>query len=71
MTDEEKMKIIAEAMEIDSGILKSTDLLEKYEEWDSLAALSLVSIVDKKLNKTINGNELKGVKTVQEIMNLL
>lgn len=71
MTDEEKLKAIKEAMDIDEGTIKPTDLLEIYDDWDSLSALSLIAFIDKKLNKTIGESDIRSCKTIQDLMNLM
>lgn len=70
MTDEEKLRAIEEAMAVKKGTLKPTDLLEKYKEWDSLAALSLLAYAEKKINKIFKEKELRNCKTVLELMDL-
>lgn len=71
MTNEEKLNVIEEAMDVEKGTLKFTDLLEKYSEWDSLSALSLIAFAEKKMNKIIGEKELRSCKTVLDLMNLL
>ena len=41
------------------------------EEWNSLTALSIISMVDDAYEKTITGADLRSVKTIEELCNLV
>ena len=41
------------------------------EEWSSLTALSIISMVDDNVDKTITGAELRSCKTIEELYNLV
>ena len=41
------------------------------DEWNSLTALSLVSMVDEVYHKTITGADLRKSKTIEELYNLV
>lgn len=40
------------------------------EEWGSLTALSIISMVDEQLDKTITGADLRACKTIEELFDL-
>jgi len=40
-------------------------------EWDSLIALSIISMVDDELNKEISGADLRSCNTIEELHNLV
>ena len=40
------------------------------EEWGSLTALSIISMVDEQLDKTITGADLRASKTIEDLFNL-
>lgn len=40
------------------------------EEWGSLTALSIISMVDEQLDKTITGADLRACKTIEDLFNL-
>lgn len=67
----EKIALIEECMDLDEGTLKVEDLLSSYDEWDSVSALSIISMIDTHFNKIIMGNELKNAKTVADIIALM
>lgn len=70
MTKQEFCKAIADIMEVDDEINETTDLT-KYEEFDSLAIMSLVALINSKFGKRIPGTQLKAVKTPEELMRLI
>ena len=41
------------------------------EAWGSLAALSIISMVDEEFEKTITGADLRSVATLEELYNLI
>ena len=41
------------------------------EEWGSLVALSIISMVDEEFDKTITGADLRSVATLEELYNLI
>lgn len=51
MTEQEKISLLEEVMELDEGTLQVTDVLADYDEWDSVTVLSLIAIMDKKYGK--------------------
>lgn len=47
----------------------STDF-KSLPEWDSLIALSVISMVDDEMEKRITGADVRSCKTVEELFNL-
>ena len=41
------------------------------EEWNSLTALSVISMIDDQYNITITGADLRGSKTLEDLFNLV
>ena len=66
---EELLKKIGEILEVDQIVLD--DLLEKFEEWDSLTALSIIAMADSDYNKTLNNEDMKTFKTVNDLVNFI
>ena len=48
----------------------STDF-KGLEEWGSLTALSIIAMVDEEFEKRITGADLRSVKTLEELYNLI
>ena len=41
------------------------------DEWNSLTALSIISMIDDQYDKTITGADLRGSKTIEDLFNLV
>lgn len=55
---EELKEQIAEILDIDIQELDLNKKFNEYDSWDSLAALSLISLADTDFDKTINRKKL-------------
>lgn len=71
MTDQEKINLLEETMELDAGTLHMDDILDDYPEWDSITALSFIALMDEKFHKTISGKEIKEFKTVADVIKVM
>ena len=41
------------------------------EEWDSVAILSFIAMMDEEFNKAVKGAEIREAKTVQDLFELM
>lgn len=64
----EKLALIEEALDTDEGELTSETALEDVDGWDSIAALSLIVMLDEHFGKTITGTQIKELSTVGDIL---
>lgn len=64
----EKMILIEETLDTEEGALSPETLLEDLDEWDSIAALSLIAMLDDNFERTITSDEIKALKTVGDIL---
>lgn len=64
MTEQEKIELLEEIMDVEPGTLHLEDVLEDFDEWDSLAVLAYITTMDEKFKKTIKGSEIKAFVTV-------
>lgn len=71
MSFDEKMEMLEEVMDLESGELKPEALLADMEEWDSLSKLALMAEVKKEFGKKLPAEEIMGFKTVQDILDYL
>lgn len=71
MTEQEKIGLLEEAMELDEGTLHMEDALEGYEEWDSITALAFIALLDEKFHKTVAGSQIRELKTVADAIGLM
>ena len=53
--------------DLEPGVLSAESRFRELSQWDSLAALSILVLVNSELNVTISGNELKSCTTVMDI----
>lgn len=44
---------------------------KELDEWDSVLALSIISMVDDNYNKRISGNELRQCETIEDLFNIV
>lgn len=61
----------ADALDFDnvSDLSDSTEFKE-LDEWSSLAALDILSMIDDEMDVTLTGRDIRGVNTIKELFNL-
>ena len=68
----EFIKIFSEQFEnISPDQISAETEYKKLEEWDSLAVLSVVSMVDEEFEVTITGADLRAINTIEELYNFV
>ena len=68
MTNQEKIALLEETLEIDEGTLTEDTLLEDVDEYDSMAKLSLIVMMDDEFEVKLTGDMIKGFQTVGDIL---
>ena len=58
------------AEDILSLVDKTKAEFKTLEEWGSLTALSIISMVDENMDKTITGADIRASKTIEDLYNL-
>lgn len=71
MTNEEKIRLLEEALELDENTLKEETLLADIPEYDSMAKLTLIVLCDDEFSKKLSGEQIKGFKTIKDILDFL
>ena len=66
MTREEKLEVIADILEVVE--VEEDNVLEDFETWDSIAVLSVISVITEETGLFPHANEIKKFKTVSDIM---
>jgi acyl carrier protein len=61
------LRLIEEAMEADEGSIALGQSLE----WDSLAVVVFMSLVDERLNKSVSADKLNRCETVDAVVELI
>lgn len=64
----EKLALIEEVLDVEAGALTPETLLADVEEWDSIAALSLIVMLDEKFEKTVSGAQIKALVSISDIL---
>lgn len=61
------LEAFAEAMEIEDRSLSMIDNFREYEEWDSLANLSVIAMIDEEFEVVIDAEQFANMTTLQEV----
>lgn len=68
MTNEEKIALLEDMLELDNGSLQPETELSSIDEFDSMAKLSLIVLFDEECCKKLTGEEIRTFKTVGDIL---
>ena len=71
MTEQEKIALLEETLELDEGALTADTVLADVDEYDSMAKLSLIVLMDDEFGVKLTGDVIKGFKTVGDILKLM
>ncbi len=71
MTDQEKIAKLEEIWELDEGTLAADTVLADVDEYDSMAKLSLIVLMDDDFGVKLTGDVIKGFETVSDILKLM
>lgn len=61
------LESFAEAMEIEGRSLSLGDNFREYEEWDSLANLSVIAMIDEEFEVVIDAEQFANMTLLQEV----
>lgn len=72
MTLNEFIEAFAEEFEdTEMSEFKADTVYKDLDEWDSLTALSIITMVDDQLDKTITGADLRAHDTIEDLYNFV
>ncbi len=71
MTQEEKIALLEDMLELDNGSLRPETALAEIEEYDSMAKLSLIVLMDDEFSKKLTGEQIREFKTIQDILDFM
>ena len=72
MTLEEFIEAFAEEfVDTEMSEFKADTEFKTLDEWSSLTALSIISMIDEQMDKTITGADIRGSKTIEDLYNLV
>ena len=68
MSEQEKIALIEENMDLDEGSLNPDTVLADLEDYTSMAKLGLIVMLDEEFGVKVTGDMVKGFKTVADIL---
>lgn len=68
MTEKEKLNLLEETLDMDEGTLTTEMNLADVEEYDSMAKLSLIVMMEDEFGVKLTGDEVKAFVTVGDII---
>lgn len=71
MTREEKIETIADILEMEEKEINEDIVLDEVETWDSVAVLSVISVINEKFDRFPLAEEIRAYKTVRDLMGAL
>lgn len=63
--------MLEEMLELDGGVLEPATELTSIDEYDSMAKLSLIVLMDDEFGKKLTGEKIRQFKTVQDILDFM
>ena len=71
MSEQEKLTLLEETIEANEGSLKPEMLLSEVEDYDSMAKLAIIVMIEDEFGKKITGTDVKAFKKVRDILNIM
>jgi acyl carrier protein len=68
----EKTRLLAEMLEVDISEVQADKQLESLSNWDSMAALSLIALLEEYFDRSdIDGTQIRQMKKVGDIFEVM
>lgn len=71
MNKEEKIALLEDMLEVDEGTLSEESVLDELEEWDSVASVSLIVLMQDEFDKRMTARDVKAFVTVKDILDAM
>lgn len=71
MSEREKLALLEDMLELDEGDLNADMALDDIDEYDSMAKLSLIVLMEDEFGIKLTGDVIKGFETVGDIVALM
>ena len=71
MTEREKLALLEDMLELDEGDLTADTALEDIDEYDSMAKLSLIVLMEDEFDVKLTADVIRGFETVGDIIALM
>jgi len=66
--EKELFEQLEDILELDPGTVKSSDVFRDYEDWDSMANLSVIAMLDDSFGVNIASQDFKSLITVGDLV---
>ena len=71
MTEREKLALLEDMLELDEGDLTMDKALDDIDEYDSMAKLSLIVLMEDEFGIKLTGDMIKGFETIGDIVAMM
>ena len=71
MSEREKLALLEDMLELEEGDLSADTVLDDIGEYDSMAKLSLIVLMEDEFGIKLTGDVIKGFETVGDIIALM
>lgn len=71
MTNREKLALLENMLELEEGELNEEIKLSELENWNSMAKLSLIVLMDDEFGKKLSGEQIRRFETIKDILNFM
>ena len=71
MTEREKLALLEDMLELEEGDLTIDRALDDIDEYDSMAKLSLIVLMEDEFGVKLTGDVIKGFETVGDIVAMM
>jgi acyl carrier protein len=68
MTNQELIQLFAEALEIEASSIDPKKAIAEYPEWNSLAWLTIMSLLDERYGIQLTGKDIRGFVRVDDVI---
>lgn len=68
MTEQDKLAMLEDLLEVEEGTLKPETMLSDVEEYDSMSMLSLIVMMQDEFRVNLKSADVKGFRTVGDIL---
>lgn len=67
-----KMSLLADLLEVDVSEIQSETMLDTIPNWDSMAALSLIVLLEEHFGKTdIDGRQISQMQKIEDVLKIM
>jgi acyl carrier protein len=71
VTQAEKIRMLEEVMGLEEGVITPSTELSGLAEWDSIAVISFIVLMDEHFGKQISGAQIRGFVTVADALSAM